>query len=377
MESNMVDAIASGAKTFIRHLIYSEEANLNMDIQHQQRSLEKERAKIQVQEDQKESLDDKLAKWNFNMVKIEQDIGNVDQDITAIRVYAPDDGALTKHDIISRFKDLCSNINGLYWSLEPKIDQSSILSRDGLKQLLQVSKDLGSDAAVFVARSAEHGSPVLPIMRALLRHCFTLLLVVHIFKPFVPGISEDDSNTFYRIYCDVRSREPQNTVGRWRAMTVRYAMESRKSGWYTDHVTTHIHNLKRLLIIIKPDGEPEEYWGALTYMATQLFDRALTLKNDMMLKCTEDEGEIYLPTHGSDFNCELMKEFDNQFGDCGSESVVLGTGLGLKFLGNVEEKAGYQRHRTTSLYVEAVGNRNPLLSSYGLSASGHGNPFWR
>lgn len=338
---------------------------LELKLRAQQTKLDTLHAKICQKEEENQAVRDDITSLESRNAGIQKKITYIEEDLAVIRHYAPE-MSVGKKEVYRDFLNFLEFLNSFHLSCERVINPSGGMSEAQAQALREEFKGEGKGGAEadFVRRYAHRGNASPPLINVLLRHHFASYLMDHVFKPFLPAYMDGGTQTtFADIHETMYTKEPQNRSGPWRAMTAKHLMHSRASDWCTEPVLAFVSRLRFLAGIFNPIPVPEATFEAAIHMANLTFEEAAKFKDTMVMRFTEAEAKVYLPCDGDGFAVNLMSEVYSETGYRGSNTVVIGVFLGLKFAPALDEDLRTTSHAEVAIPAGAIGDRSYLFLS--------------
>ena len=313
-------------------------------------------------EDKIKSLESEIATF-----KAEEDL--VNQDLAAILVHAPDEGAILEAHVVMGFEEVTEYVvelarTFLEW-LRPHINRS--VSQRHRRDLVSYFQQLEGmqEAGGLLERAS--GSSLSSISEILLRHFLCLALYRTIFRPLLPGGTGNDPATQFlsKLSATAHTHESQDRYGRWRALTYKYAREldPRDEGWYTELVRALVKDMSDFMELVSDNALQGENLDRAFQLTLHLFDIASRFKDRVMKFCIESDMMVYLPRVGDDFLPQFMNEACQGNGHNTSKKVVIAVGLGLQLASNSQKGSTYNRRYKYPILAHVIGDKSSFFPS--------------
>ncbi|CCA70380.1 hypothetical protein PIIN_04319 [Serendipita indica DSM 11827] len=183
------------------------------------------------------SQDIEISALNTALADTEHKLDLTRQDLNASRAFVSSEGTADAQNLIKSLRELNSAIDDFAFRFTqealPESATSAKVTHRGLTAFganYYGAVKISTFINVAYQRKATVGDFLHPFV------CYALCqrLSELVFEPFVPGLENEMSDIFKKIYSTVNSNEPQDKSGRWRALTFSSVYRSRNITEYVE-----------------------------------------------------------------------------------------------------------------------------------------------
>lgn len=341
-----------------------------LEIQRRDDAIGQMKGYINRLEERIQSQDQEISALNTALADTEHKLDTTRQDLNASRAFVSSEGTADAQYLIKTLRELNSSIDDFAFRLMQEVLPDSatakVVSKAGLEGLGQHYHG-AAKITTFLNIAYQRQVTVADFIHPFV--CYAVCSRVRdlVFSPFAPGLDQETSEIFHKIYSMVHQNEPQERSARWRAITYSHAPTStRDKKAFCERAGDDL--LSKLVDALNPLIAPDSITfdtvkAELGDVIKQTFEDAVKLQDKAKTGYMSFDYTAFMPPADQAFHAMYMETAQDvrQGGKGKASAAILTTGLGLQAWKSVvrEDKSV---GKDASIAVKATvlcGNWNP------------------